>query len=63
MKTVMLAGISGKGKNRIREHGDTWILLKEDNEAILVQSQKNSKYVRWVQKTNDDHMVIKGDKE
>ncbi len=34
-KTIQLSGLSQKGKNRIREHGDRWIVLAETERVLF----------------------------
>ena len=35
-KFIRLKGVSGHGKNRIRQHGDVWLIVKvEKNKAML----------------------------
>jgi len=58
MKTVRLQGISLKGKNRIREHGEIWDIIQQDKDCLLIQSQINYNYVRWIKEKNDPHFVI-----
>jgi len=60
MTEVRLQGISGKGRNRVREHGEVWKVLEVDKDCLLVQSLRNSNYVRWVEKAGDFHFVIVG---
>lgn len=51
MLSVKLSPLSGKGKNRIREHGDTWNVVKSEHpfgfDAIMVQSVLTGS-IRWV---------------
>lgn len=55
---AIVSGISLKGKNRIREHGDVWDILKSESQKILIQSKKNPNVVRWVERMNDSDMRI-----
>ena len=55
---VKLDGINGKGKNRIRENGDTWKVIGMDQDALLVESKKNPDCARWVLFQNDPVMKI-----
>lgn len=64
-KTIRLKGRSQKGKNRIREHGETWTVWAE-TEKVLFNPQKgpwlfvspdgknqDDKSSRWVHADND----------
>lgn len=37
-KIVQLKGISQKGKNRVREHGDRWTVLAETDQVLFAPS-------------------------
>ena len=62
MSKVKLTGKSGHGKNRIREHGELWTVIKEfesiaclDMKAgLFIQSEKTHEK-RWIAKSNDKH--------
>lgn len=45
-KTLQLKGLTTKGKNRIREHGEKWILIKFRKDIGLLQSV-NTGYLKW----------------
>lgn len=56
---------SGKGKNRIREHGDTWRVLKTSDQVVcregrshLVESLDGREYWRWVSTSYDPDFNI-----
>ena len=62
-----LTGKTNHGKNRVREHGNTWDHLKTEDKVffsdqkgpwILVQSQKRSSYVQWVHQDSDEDFKI-----
>jgi len=62
-----LIGKTNHGKNRVREHGETWDHLKTEDRVffddqkgpwILVQSQKRTDYVQWVHQTSDKDFSI-----
>lgn len=55
---VKLAGINGKGKNRIRENGDVWTVAIVEKDSIMVESKVNSDCARWVMLHNDPVMKI-----
>ena len=71
-KTVQLKGISQKGKNRIREHGDRWTVLAETDQVLFAPSTtgpwlflaplglgQDDKASRWVRASGDsDFMVL-----
>ena len=39
-KRIKLKGITAKGKNRIREHGDTWTVLAETDRVLFSPTQQ-----------------------
>lgn len=71
-KEIKLVGKSHKGKNRIREHGETWFVLAE-TERVLFSSDKsgpwlfiappgktmNDKASRWVHGISDIDFEVK----
>jgi hypothetical protein len=71
-KTIQLKGISQKGKNRIRDHGDRWVALAETDTVLFAPGQKgpwlfvapegkgqNDKASRWIRASGDtDFHVI-----
>lgn len=71
-KTVQLKGISQKGKNRVREHGDRWTVLAETDKVLFSPSTngpwlfvaplglgQNDKASRWVRAAGDlDFTVV-----
>lgn len=72
-KTIRLKGKTMKGKNRIREHGDTWTVLAETDKVLFnpakgdwlfiapVGKDQNDKSSRWIKSVNDlDFDVIPG---
>ena len=64
-----IKGVSQKGKNRIREHGKTWKVIKKDATVIcrvnkpgmLVEAMDG--YQRWLILENDPDFLIIGEKE
>lgn len=58
MKTVTVKGKSLKGKNRVREHGETWKVISEQPNKILIESLKNPNNCRWIDFKNDSDMEI-----
>lgn len=65
-KTIQLVGITQKGKNRIRENGDRWVVLAETDRVLFAPGQvgpwlfvappgkgQDDKVSRWV-RSNDD---------
>ena len=44
---VKIKGITGKGKNRVREHGDTWKVVNTSGTNLLLQSVKTG-YMKWL---------------
>lgn len=64
--TILLKGLSQKGKNRIRENGEEWTVLairltvkftSEPGPWILVESLKTG-HVRWVHVSNDKDFKV-----
>jgi hypothetical protein len=61
---MKLKGISLKGKNRIREHGDTWDVVEDSNNVpclnnrpgFLIKSPDGD--LRWIAKQDDDNFEI-----
>jgi hypothetical protein len=74
-KQIQLKGISQKGKNRVREHGDRWTVLAETDRVLFspgstgqwlfvapVGLGQNDKASRWVRASGDtDFSVIVSD--
>ena len=65
-KQVKLKGITQKGKNRIREHGDRWMVLAETDHVLFFPQWKGTwlfvapigcgqedKASRWVRANED----------
>jgi hypothetical protein len=56
-----LTGKTNKGKNRIHENGDTWMLVKGESRLspaqILIESVKTG-YMCWVQEKDDENFEI-----
>jgi len=65
-KNIQLRGVSQKGKNRVREHGDRWTVLAETDEILFAPGvtgpflfitpkgkQHDDNGSRWI-KANDD---------
>ena len=70
-KEIQLKGISQKGKNRIRDHGDRWIVLAETQRIIFAPNEvgpwifcapvgqdQNHKSSRWMRATGDHDFVV-----
>lgn len=66
MKIIKLKGISGKGKNRIAQHGEKWRIIGEMDrlpcrpewgEPTLIESKKTGN-LRWISLTDDPDFVI-----
>lgn len=70
-KNIILKGISQKGKNRVREHGDRWTVLAETDRIVFAPNQvgpwlfiaprgqnQNDKASRWVRVTGDLDFAI-----
>tara|TARA_Y100000310_G_scaffold314491_1_gene363907 strand:- start:1618 stop:1866 length:249 start_codon:yes stop_codon:yes gene_type:complete len=69
-KWIRLKGISGHGKNRIREHGDLWfvVMVSPDHapgRAMLRSSNMTFKFKnemcfdsRWIEMTDDKNFEV-----
>ena len=70
-KTIQLKGISSKGKNRVREHGDRWRVLAETDRVLFAPNEpgpwlfvappgqgQNDKASRWVRAAGDINFVV-----
>ena len=64
---MILKGITQKGKNRIREHGEFWVLVRTSDSVIfnslpgqwfLVAPCNNGSASRWIHSTNDKDFEI-----
>ena len=70
---VRVKGVSGKGKNRVREHGDVWQVIGKTSHAVCRQGQpsflvvpKGKEWIescighwwRWVSLKNDPDFSI-----
>ncbi len=65
-KTIKMKGLSQKGKNRVREQGDEWIVLAETDHVLFAPNQigpwlfvapkgktQQDKASRWVKANGD----------
>lgn len=70
-KQIQLKGISQKGKNRVREQGDRWMVLAETDRVIFAPGEigpwlfisppgqgQDSKASRWVRAIGDKDFVV-----
>lgn len=70
-KQIQLKGISQKGKNRVREHGDRWTVFAETDVILFAPSKRgpwlfispvgtnqDSKASRWVRANDDEDFVV-----
>jgi hypothetical protein len=74
-KQIQLKGLSQKGKNRIRENGDRWVVLAETDRVLFAPNQigpflfiatigcdQNHRASRWIRAEGDlDFSVIRLD--
>ena len=58
-KWVRLKGISGHGKNRIREHGDLWLVVHVDVNKVMLQS-RNKTFKAGDEMHNDGRWIDQG---
>ena len=64
-KNIRLKGITQKGKNRVRDHGETWAVLAETDKVIFnpelgpwlfispAGCDQFHKASRWIKRNND----------
>lgn len=70
-KIVKLSGISQKGKNRIRENSDSWVVLAETDRVLFAPNQsgpwlfispvgkdQTDKAARWIKASGDTDFQI-----
>jgi hypothetical protein len=69
-KRIVLKGISQKGKNRIKQHGDQWTVLAETDRVLFSSAigswifiaplgcGQNDKASRWVKAVDDIDFVV-----
>lgn len=55
---VIIEGISRKGKNRVREHGNVWEVTQMNIKNFRLTSV-STKYIRWVDFIDDPDFKIK----
>ncbi len=64
-KKVWVTPHSQKGHNRIREHGQTWIIKKVWGRKVLVEAPETAG-LRWIDGNDDDDfsykLLYEGDK-
>ncbi len=65
-KWIRLKGISGHGKNRIREHGDIWLVVFVDGSKVMLRSRHKTFKIggefhhdgRWISSSTDKNFEI-----
>lgn len=68
--TLTMSGRTLKGKNRIRENGSCWVVLKVTDKVLFDEragpwlsvapcKTPTTAHSRWVHGTNDDNFTIK----
>jgi len=73
-KKIKLKGITQKGKNRVRENGDTWVVFAETDHILFAPSaagpwlfvspvgtNQDHKSSRWVRAVGDSDFHIIGE--
>lgn len=55
--TVIVEAVSGKGKNRIREHGDKWRVVDKRENGISVKSE-STRFMRNIHKDDSDFTIV-----
>ena len=66
VKWIRLKGKSGHGKNRIREHGDIWLVIHVDTNKVMLRSRNRTFKVgdemhhdyRWIDQGVDKNFEI-----
>jgi hypothetical protein len=53
---IVVQGIRGKGRNRVREHGSSWFVVGKLPEKIIIQSEHTG-YVRSMVPNDPDFMI------
>jgi hypothetical protein len=70
-KQIQLKGLSQKGKNRVREHGERWVVLAETNRVLFAPDKEgpwlfvappgkgqDDKASRWVRVSGDADFTV-----
>ena len=70
-KQVQLKGVTAKGKNRVREHGDRWTVLAETDRVLFAPGKpgpwlfvappgkgQNDKASRWIRASEDENFTV-----
>jgi hypothetical protein len=63
---IKLRGLTGHGKNRIREHGENWIIEEIRDSRLMLRSKNNTFHVggkafpdgRWIDLPSDKNFEI-----
>lgn len=68
---IKLKGITQKGKNRVREQGDEWVVLAETERVLFAPGKQgpwlfiaphgkgqDDKASRWIKANDDDDFII-----
>lgn len=59
---ITLKGKTLKGKNRIREHGNRWVVVTPADpfhkDKILIHPEGNSLELRWIHPVNDKDFEV-----
>ena len=64
MRTVILSGVSQRGKQKIHQHGERWEILKEEQGRFLLKSSGATFHIGGGVMENDWRFVqIHGDKD
>ena len=66
VKWIRLKGKSGHGKNRIREHGDIWLVIHVDTNKVMLRSRNRTFKIggvmhhdgRWIDQGVDKNFEI-----
>ena len=66
VKWIRLKGKSGHGKNRIREHGDIWLVIHVDTNKVMLRSRNRTFKIggvmhhdgRWIDQGIDKNFEI-----
>ncbi len=52
---VSVKGLTQKGRNRVNEHGDKWVISRVKDTDVLLQS---GDYLKWNYASNPDFEIV-----
>lgn len=67
LRVLTLEGITLKGKNRVREHGKFWRVLKISDDMmpgmVCIEPVPRATDMRWINPLSDKHFKVVDDEE